>query len=406
MKKSPVTKPIALLLENIHPDAVRAFTEAGYEVRTKMKALGETELIAEIAECTVLGIRSKTRVTPAVLAAAPRLRVVGAFCIGTNQIDLVAAAQRGVAVFNAPFSNTRSVVELALGEMIMLLRRAADKSMKAHRGEWEKSADRCHEVRGKTLGIIGYGHIGSQLSVVAEALGMHVIFHDIAHRLAMGTARRTSSLKELLRAADIVTLHVDGRASNKDLIGTKELALMKKGSYLLNLSRGHVVDVAALARALRSGQIAGAAVDVFPEEPESNSDAFRTPLMNLPNVILTPHVGGSTEEAQRDIAQYASARLVEYLATGSTEMSVNLPEVQAPAMKKTHRIVHLHENVPGILAQINEIFASRSINIVGQYLKTDDRTGYVITDVAPRSLNGSLADLAAIPHTIYCAQLY
>ncbi len=399
-------KPIALLLENIHPDAVRAFAAAGYEVRSKPKALGESELIREIAACAVLGIRSKTRVTKAALDAAPQLRAIGAFCIGTNQIDLKAAAANGVAVFNAPFSNTRSVVELALAEMIMLLRRATDKSVKAHRGEWEKSATGCYEARGKTLGIIGYGHIGAQLSVVAEALGMHVVFYDIAHRLAMGTAQRATSMRELLRTTDIVTLHVDGRAENKLLIGAKEIATMRKGSYLLNLSRGHVVDIDALAKALRSGHLAGAAVDVFPEEPESNNDAFRTPLMNLPNVILTPHVGGSTEEAQHDIAHYASARLIEYLATGSTEMSVNLPEVHAPVMKKTHRIVHLHENVPGILAQINEILASRGINIVGQYLKTDERTGYVVTDVALRGLNGSLDELKAIPHTISCALLY
>lgn len=400
------SKPVALLLENIHPNAVETFTRAGYALRTFPKALSEDQLIPELRDATILGIRSKTKVTKRALENAPKLLAVGAFCIGTNQIDLAAAAERGVAVFNAPFSNTRSVVELTLAEMIMLMRRAGDKSAKAHAGEWEKSADGCFEARGKTLGIIGYGHIGSQLSILAEALGMKVVFYDIAHRLTLGTARRASTLTQLLKEADVVTLHVDGRAENKHLIGAKELKQMKRGAYLMNLSRGNIVDIDALAAVLKSGRLAGAAVDVFPHEPAGNDERFVSPLQNLSNVILTPHIGGSTEEAQQDIGEYTSARLVEYVGTGGTDMCVNLPQLHAPRLAKSHRIVHLHRNVPGILAQINEILASRGINIVGQYLKTDERTGYVITDIAGKSLNGAPEELAAIPETFRSRVLY
>lgn len=404
--KSKAHKPVALLLENIHTDAHDALSAAGYDVRTHAKALSEDQLIREIRGVELLGIRSKTKVSAKTLAAADSLLAIGAFCIGTNQIDLAASAERGVAVFNAPFSNTRSVVELALAEIIMLLRRTGDKSMQAHAGEWDKSASGCFEARGKTLGIVGYGHIGSQLSVLAEALGMKVVYFDIAHRLAMGTARRASTLGQLLRESDIVTLHVDGRAANKHIITAKELKHMKKGSYLINLSRGHVVDVDALASALRTKHLAGAAVDVFPHEPSGNDERFTSPLQRLSNVILTPHVGGSTEEAQADIGEYTSQRLVAYATTGDTEMCVNLPALAAPKLPKSHRIVHLHKNVPGILAQINERLAARGINIVGQYLKTDERTGYVITDVAGKSLNGAPDELAAIPETIRSRVLY
>lgn len=405
MKRHP-TKPVALLLENIHPSAVETLRKAGYVVRSHTKAMSEAELIAAMGDVVLLGIRSKTKVTKKVLESAPELLAIGAFCIGTNQIDTASAAERAIAVFNAPFSNTRSVVELALADMIMLLRRAADKNMRAHAGEWEKSADGCFEVRGKTLGIVGYGHIGSQLSVLAEALGMRVVFFDIAHRLAMGTARKATSLAQLLKESDIVTLHVDGRSENKHLIGAKELGLMKRGSYLLNLSRGTVVDVDALAAAIRSRKLAGAAVDVFPHEPSGNDEAFVSPLQGLANVILTPHVGGSTEEAQQDIGEYTSARLVDYARTGSTDMCINLPELHAPVLPRSHRIAHLHRNVPGILAQINERLAARGINIVGQYLKTDERTGYVITDIAGKGLNGAPEELAAIAHTFRSRVLY
>jgi D-3-phosphoglycerate dehydrogenase len=403
--KRPDAK-IVLLLEGIHPDAVQAFERAGYQVRTSPKAMNESELIKAIGDVVLLGIRSKSKVTKKVLEAAPRLLAVGAFCIGTNQIDTIAAAERGIAVFNAPFSNTRSVVELTLAEMIMLLRRASDKNAKAHAGEWEKSATGCYEARGKTLGIIGYGHIGSQLSVLAEAMGMSVIFYDIAHRLTMGTARRVASLAQLLKEADIVTVHVDGRTENKHLIGAKQLKLMKRGSYLLNLSRGSIVDIDALAAALRSKHLAGAAVDVFPHEPAGNDEKFSSPLQHMANVILTPHVGGSTEEAQQDIGEFTSARLIDYAESGSTDMCINLPEIHAPILPKSHRIVHLHANVPGVLAQINEILASRGINIVGQYLKTDERTGYVITDIAGKGLNGAPEELAAIAGTFRSRVLY
>ena len=329
----------------------------------------------------VLGVRSKTQVSAKVLQAADRLMAVAAFCIGTNQIDLDAAAARGVAVFNAPYSNTRSVVELAVGLTIVLLRDVSDKSAAMHRGEWNKSADGSRELRGKTLGIVGYGAIGSQLSVLAEALGMRVIFHDLTERLTLGNARRMPSLDALLAESDVVSLHVDGRADNTALIGAAELSRMKPGALLLNLSRGHIVDVGALAQALGSGRIGGAALDVFPDEPATNADPFDSPLRGLKNVILTPHIGGSTEEAQEAIGAFAAERLLAYLNRGDTTFCVNLPNVQLAEVSGAHRILHIHRNQPGVLADLNRALAAAGLNILGQHLKTDERTGYVITDV-------------------------
>ena len=370
-----------LLLENIHPAAVERLEEAGYTVETRKGALDEDALIEAVRGVHVLGVRSKTQVSAEVLQAADRLMAVAAFCIGTNQIDLDAAAARGVAVFNAPYSNTRSVVELAVGLTIVLLRDVSDKSAAMHRGEWNKSADGSRELRGKTLGIVGYGAIGSQLSVLAEALGMRVIFHDLTERLTLGNARRMPSLDALLAESDVVSLHVDGRADNTALIGAAELSRMKPGALLLNLSRGHIVDVGALAQALGSGRIGGAALDVFPDEPATNADPFDSPLRGLKNVILTPHIGGSTEEAQEAIGAFAAERLLAYLNRGDTTFCVNLPNVQLAEVSGAHRILHIHRNQPGVLADLNRALAAAGLNILGQHLKTDERTGYVITDV-------------------------
>jgi len=370
-----------LLLENIHPAAVERLEEEGYSVETLKGALDEDDLIAKIKGVHVLGIRSKTNVTERVLAEADRLLAIAAFCIGTNQIDLDAAAAKGVAVFNAPYSNTRSVVELAIGLTITLMRDVADKSAAMHLGKWNKSADGSRELRGKTLGIIGYGAIGSQLSVLAEALGMRVVFHDLSERLALGNARRMRSLEALLAEADVVSLHVDGRKENTNLIGPAEFQQMKPGTLFLNLSRGHVVNIGALSQAIQGGRIAGAALDVFPEEPRTNADPFESPLMGLKNVILTPHIGGSTEEAQEAIAEFAAERLLGYLNRGDTTFSVNLPNVQLAEVSGGHRILHIHRNQPGVMAELNRELAGAGLNILGQHLKTDERTGYVITDV-------------------------
>jgi len=381
-----------LLLENIPPAAVERLEAAGYQVETAAGALDEAALIDRIRGVHVLGVRSKTRVSEAVLAAADKLMAVAAFCIGVNQIDLEAAAARGVAVFNAPYSNTRSVVELAVGVMIALTRDVTDKSAAMHRGEWNKSATGARELRGKTLGIVGYGAIGSQLSVLAEGLGMRVVFHDLTERLAMGNARRLPSLDALLAESDVVSLHVDGRTENAALLGAAQLSRMKPGALLLNLSRGHVVDVGALAQALGSGRIGGAAIDVFPDEPATNADPFDSPLRGLKNVILTPHIGGSTEEAQEAIGEFAAERLLAYLNRGDTTFCVNLPNVQLAEVGGAHRILHIHRNQPGVLAELNRALAAAGLNILGQHLKTDERTGYVITDVdrdyAPEALRG------------------
>ena len=370
-----------LLLENIHPAAVERLEEAGYSVETAKGALDEDDLIEAIKGVHVLGIRSKTNISARVLEHADRLLAVAAFCIGTNQIDLEAAAEHGVAVFNAPYSNTRSVVELAIGLTIVLMRDVADKSAAMHRGEWNKSATGSRELRGKTLGIVGYGAIGSQLSVLAESLGMRVVFHDLSERLALGNARRMRSLDALLAEADVVSLHVDGRKDNANVIGAAQFARMKPGALFLNLSRGHVVDVDALAEAVKSGRIAGAAVDVFPEEPRTNADPFASPLQGLKNVILSPHIGGSTEEAQEAIAEFAAERLLGYLNRGDTTFCVNLPNVQLAEVSRAHRLLHIHRNQPGVLAELNRALSSAGLNILGQHLKTDERTGYVITDV-------------------------
>lgn len=395
-----------LLLENIHPKAVEIFKQEGYQVEHHKGAMNEEELAEAIREVSILGLRSKTNLTSKVLANAERLIAVGAFCIGTNQIDLKTCMHKGVAVFNAPYSNTRSVVEMAIGEMIVLTRQIAEKNQKMHQGIWDKSANNSREIRGKKLGIVGYGNIGSQLSVLAEAMGMQVYFYDIVDKLALGNAQKCNSLEELLQIADFVSLHVDGRKENQNLIDAKAFDLMKNSVIFLNLARGHIVDIAALVANLKSGKIAGAAVDVFPYEPKTNDEAFISELRGLPNVILTPHIGGSTEEAQENIGTYVPNKLIEYINTGSTYASVNIPNLQLPSQKDAHRLLHIHKNTAGILAQINQILAQHQTNILGQYLKTNEEIGYVITDIDKEYGKDVIADLKKIENTIKFRVLY
>jgi D-3-phosphoglycerate dehydrogenase len=402
----PKNRINVLLLENVHPVAVELLKAEGFNVETYHAALTEEELIQKIKNVSVLGIRSKTQVTERVLEHANRLMVIGAFCIGTNQIDLETATKKGIAVFNAPFSNTRSVVELAVAEMIMLMRNIVDKSHKMHQGTWDKSAKGSFEVRGKKLGLIGYGNIGTQLSVLAESLGMKVLYYDTEERLSLGNAVKCKTMKEVLEAADVISLHVDGRESNTNLIGAKEFALMKKGVIFINLSRGHVVDIQALRENILSGKVAGCAVDVFPYEPVSNDEEFMSELRGLPNTILTPHIGGSTLEAQQNIGQFVPGKIMDYINTGSTSNSVNFPNLTLPTLDDAHRLIHIHNNVPGILAKINHTLAEHGINIVGQYLKTNESIGYVITDINKEYDKEVIAKLRAIEHTIKFRVLY
>lgn len=402
----PKNRINVLLLENVHSDAVAAFAKEGYNVETVKGSLSEEELCEKIKDVSILGIRSKTQVSKKVLDQATKLHAIGTFCIGTNQVNLPECSDRGIAVFNAPYSNTRSVVELALGEMIMLVRDTFEKSNKMHKGIWDKSANNSVELRGKKLGIVGYGSIGSQLSIIAEALGMKVYFYDVVDKLALGNAKKCSSLEELLSVSDVVSLHVDGRKSNLNLIDAQAFENMKQGVIFLNLSRGHVVDISALLTNLKNGKIKGAAVDVFPEEPKSNDEPFVSELCGMSNVILTPHIGGSTEEAQVDIAHFVSQKIINYINTGTTYGSVNLPEIQLPEFESAHRIMHIHENVKGILAQINTILTDSNSNILGQYLKTNEQMGYVITDIDDIYNPELEKKLKEIPNTIKYRILY
>jgi D-3-phosphoglycerate dehydrogenase len=390
----------ALLLEAIHDDAAFALRDAGFEVERYDRALTEDELVAQLPGVHVLGLRSNTTLTSRALAAADELLAVGAFCIGTNQIDLSATLDRGVAVFNAPFSNTRSVVELALSEIIALTRRLTDKNADMHAGRWDKSAVGSHEVRGRRLGIVGYGNIGSQLSVLAESLGMRVLFFDTADRLALGNARRCGTLDELLAESDVVTLHVDGRASNSSLFGEEQFARMRQGAIFLNLSRGFVVDHESLRSHILSGHLAGAAVDVFPVEPKAKGEEFVSPLRDLPNVILTPHVGGSTEEAQQDIGNFVAGKLRDYVLDGGTSLSVNLPPVSLPREPGRTRLLLLHVNTPGVLATVNGLLADHDVNIEGQLLSTKGGHGYVVTDIADAPTPDVVKALEDLPVTV------
>ena len=389
-----------LLLENIHADAVSRLESEGYQVESVAGALDETELIERIEGVHLLGIRSKTQITAKVIDAADSLIAVGAFCIGTDQIDLAAASQAGVAVFNAPFSNTRSVVELALAEIIAMTRRLTEKNAAMHAGIWDKAADGSHEVRGRRLGIVGYGNIGTQLSVLAENLGMHVSFYDTADKLALGNAHRCDSLNDLLEHSDVVTLHVDGRPGNAGFFGAEQIARMRQGAIFLNLSRGIVVDHVALRDALTSGHLAGAAIDVFPKEPKGRGDEFVSELRGLPNVILTPHIGGSTEEAQSDIGDFVANKLAHFVREGNTTLSVNLPSIALPEQAGMSRVVHVHINMPGVLAQVNSILAEHQVNVEGQLLSTRGEYGYLITDISGGYSDAVLERLRAMDQTI------
>lgn len=402
----PKNRLKVLLLEKINDNAIKIFKDEGYQIESLNHSLSEKELKEKIKDVSILGIRSKTNISKSILANATRLVTIGTFCIGTTQVDLTEAMRKGISVFNAPFSNTRSVVELALGEMIMLIRKIFDKSSALHRGVWDKSSINSFELRGKTLGIIGYGKIGSQLSVLAEDLGMTVLYYDTIERLSLGNAKRCLTLKELLKKSDVISLHIDDNPQNKNFISEKEFKAMKDGVIFLNLSRGFVVDIKALKKNIQSGKISGTAVDVFPYEPHSNNEKFINELQGLPNVILTPHIGGSTEEAQIDIAKFVSTKIIDFINKGDTQFSVNFPNLQLPELRNSHRLVHIHENVPGILAKINNILGERKINIVGQYLKTNENIGYVITDISKKYNPKVLDELKKIENTIKFRVLY
>ena len=403
----PKEKIRILFLENISDLAVKNFQQQGYSHVEKItRALTEEELIKEIKDVHILGIRSKSQITPKVLDAAKKLQAIGCFCIGVNQVNLKAATKNGVVVFNAPYSNTRSVAELVIGLSIMLIRRIPDKNKAAHEGIWMKDAKGSYELRGKTLGIIGYGNIGSQVSVLAEALGMKVIFYDVETKLPLGNASDGKTLKDVLGKADVVTLHVPETGQTKNLINKANLKYFKKGSILINYARGEVVDLDALRNAITDGNLGGAAIDVFPWEPEKNGDRFQTPLQDLPNVILTPHIGGSTEEAQQNIGEDVSVKLFNYLEKGITFGSHTVPALALPPQEGSHRILHIHKNVPGVLSAINTQLSKHNINIVGQYLKTNEEIGYVVLDVDKKLSTQALGLLKEVKETIKVRMLY
>ncbi|HVI43796.1 MAG TPA: phosphoglycerate dehydrogenase [Chitinophaga sp.] len=402
----PKEKISILLLENISDAAVAEFTTAGYSVRKLSGALNEEDLIKEIKDVHLLGIRSKTQVTRNVLEAAKKLQAIGCFCIGTNQVDLKAATSHGVAVFNAPYSNTRSVAELVIGLSIILIRRIVDKNNAAHNGTWMKEAKGSYELRGKTLGIVGYGNIGSQVSVLAEGMGMNVIYYDAETKLPLGNAVQQRTLKELMSQADIISLHVPSVKTTVNMINRETLADVKKGAIFINYARGEVVDLEALKEFLESGALSGAAIDVFPVEPEKNGAAFSTPLQKLSNVILTPHIGGSTEEAQHNIGLDVSSKMLNYLEKGASFGSHTVPAISVPPIENTHRLLHIHENVPGVLSAINTALSENKINILGQYLKTNDQIGYVVLDVDRQLSQEALALLKGVKHTIKTRLLY
>jgi D-3-phosphoglycerate dehydrogenase len=403
----PKEKINILLLEGVHPAAVKLFKDQGYHsVEALKSSLPEDELIKKIRNVHLLGIRSKTQLTSKVIGQAPRLLAAGAFCIGTNQIDMDAATTSGIAIFNSPYSNTRSVAEMVIGLSIMLMRRIPEKNHGTHLGQWDKSSEGCFEVRGKTLGIVGYGHIGSQASVLAESIGMKVIFFDIEPRLSMGNATRVNSLDQLLRQSDIVTLHIPGNSQTKNMINAEKLKKMKKGACLINLSRGDVTVAGDLREALKSRHLSGAALDVFTNEPKSNKDTFESIFRGMPNVILTPHIGGSTMEAQENIGLDVATKLISFLETGSSTGSLSIPALSLPVQHDAHRLLHIHQNVPGVLSEINGILSKLKVNILGQYLKTNSEIGYVVVDVDKKTSSKALNEMTKAKGTIRVRELY
>jgi D-3-phosphoglycerate dehydrogenase / 2-oxoglutarate reductase len=402
----PRSKLKILLLDSIDSSAADSLSAEGYRVERINEKLNEEELVKAIRDVSIVGVRTRTKLTPRVIHAGKKLMSIGVFSVGVDHVDVATAAQKGIAVFNAPFSNTRSVVELALGEAMVLMRRVFEHSTQLHEGKWTKSASGAHEIRGKKLGIIGYGNIGSQLSVIAESIGLEVVYYDIAEKLSHGKASRVTTLEDLLKQSDIISVHFDGRSANKNLIGKKQFEMMKKGVIFLNLSRGNVVDYDALRQAVLSGKVAGAGIDVFPNEPKSNADPFDSCLRGLPNVILTPHIAGSTEEAQRNIANYVSERLSKFLAQGETLGSVSLPDLYLPPIQRGMRILHVHKNVPGIVANVSGLFAEEGVNITSQSLKTKESVGYLVTDISERISDEFLARIRAVPETIRLRVVY
>ncbi len=403
----PKDKIKILFLENISEAAIKLFRDNGYsDIKKIAGALSEEQLIQEVKDVHILGIRSKTQITSTILQHATKLQAIGCFCIGTNQVDLIAARKKGVVVFNAPYSNTRSVAELVIGSSIILIRRILDKNKYAHEGKWNKDAKGSYELRGKTLGIIGYGSIGSQVSILAEALGMKVIFYDIVTKLPLGNAVPKKSIKEVVSKSDIITLHIPENGTTKNLINKTTLKYFKNGSILLNYARGEVVDLEALSAALNSGQLSGAGIDVYPVEPEKNGDSFTSPLQHIPNVLLTPHIGGSTEEAQHNIGEDVSSKLYQYLEMGITTGSLTVPEMSLPPQEGTHRILHIHNNVPGVLSEINSTMSENKINILGQYLKTNDEIGYVVLDLDKKLSKNASDLLRQVKGTIKVRVLY
>ena len=401
------TKIKFLMLEGIHDSAIEALARVGYtHVVCHPKALPEERLLEEIADAHFVGIRSRTQLTEKVLAQAPKLVAIGCFCIGTNQVDLGAAARMGIPVFNAPFSNTRSVAELVIAEMVLLLRRIPERTAAAHRGEWQKTAAGSYECRGKTLGVVGYGNIGMQVGVLAESLGMRVIYFDIKSKLPIGNAQPVPTLDALLKESHVLSLHVPQDEKTDRLIGANEIEKMRRGAMLVNASRGNVVDIDALAEALRSNHLGGAAIDVFPVEPKSNNDSFESPLRGIDNCILTPHIGGSTQEAQANIGVEVAEKLAHYSDNGTTVSAVNFPEVALPEHQGKHRLLHVHDNVPGIMSAINAVFSENDVNVSGQYLQTRGDTGYVVIDIEANYSEAVLDRLSAIPGTLRCRVLF
>jgi len=402
----PKNKIKVLLLEKIDTTAKSIFEKEGYEIETFDTSLNEKELSEKIKDISILGIRSKTIITKKVLQSANRLLSIGAYCIGTNLINLKECQKKGVIVFNAPYSNTRSVVEIVIAQIIILMRSIIIKSNQMHKGIWKKDSINSYEIRNKTLGIIGYGNIGSQLSVIAESLGLKVIYYDILDKLSIGNAKRYNSMKKLLKECDILSIHVDGREENTNLIGDKEINLMKKGAILINYSRGNIVNINSLKRNLKNNKLLGAAVDVFPTEPLNNKEKFKSELIGLNNVILSPHVGGSTKEAQKNIGSFVPQKIIEYINSGNSSNSINFPNLSLPEQKEAHRFIHIHKNEPGIMLKINKILSDYNINILGQYLKTNESIGYVITDINNEYNKQVIQSLRKIHGTIRLRVLY